>query len=104
MPGPDVDEMDVEAVDLGRDLRQCVQTRLAPLEVVLGRPVASELTQRRQLHALRPILDELLGRQAGRRDALAEVGEYLPTLINRSFACASSLMVRVSLSRDRRRR
>src|SRR5262249_19753244 len=45
--------------------------------VVLGRPVAGELTQGRQLHALRPILDELPGRQAGRRDAPAEVGECL---------------------------
>ena len=49
--------------------------RLALAPVVLGRPVAGELPQRRQLHALRPILDELLGGPACRRDAPAEVVE-----------------------------
>ena len=77
MPGPDVDEVDLHPVDLGRELRQCVQSCLALAPVVLGRPVAGELLQRRQLHALRPILDELLGGPAGRRDAptkLIELG------------------------------
>ena len=46
---------------------------LAP--VVVGRPVADELLERRELHALRPILDELLGGPAGRREAPAQVGE-----------------------------
>ena len=77
MPGPDVDEVDLHPVDLGRELRQRVQSCLALAPVVLGRPVAGELPQRRQLHALRPILDELLGGPACRRDAPAEIDELL---------------------------
>src|SRR5262249_34432849 len=38
-----------------------------------GRAVAGELLNRREPHALRPILDELLGGPACRRDAPAEV-------------------------------
>ena len=48
----DVDEVDVETVDLGDELRQRVQPRLEPPEVVLGAPVAHELLHRRELHAL----------------------------------------------------
>jgi len=73
MPGPDVDEVDIHPVDLGRELRQCVQSCLAGAPVVLGREVAGDLPQRRQLHALRPILDELLGGPACRREAPAEI-------------------------------
>ena len=71
----DVDEVDVHAVDLRHELREGVQPRLGLPPVVLGRPVAGELFERRELHALRPILDELLGGPARRRDAPAEVGE-----------------------------
>ena len=39
------------------------------------RPVAGELLDRRQLHALRAIGDELLGRQPGGGEALAEIVE-----------------------------
>jgi hypothetical protein len=39
---PDVDEVDVQAVDLGHELRQGVQPRLEPPEVVLGLPVLRE--------------------------------------------------------------
>jgi hypothetical protein len=77
MPGPDEDEVDLHPVDRGRELWQRVQSCLELAPVVLGRPVAGELTHRRQLHALRRILDKLLGRQAGRHDAPAEVGECL---------------------------
>ena len=48
-----VDEMDVEPVDLGDELRQRVQPRLDLAPVVVGRPVARELLHRRELHALR---------------------------------------------------
>ena len=44
---------------------------LAP--VVVGRPVARERLDRRQLHALRRIGDELLAGEAGRGEALLEV-------------------------------
>ena len=74
---PDVDEVDVHPVDLGRELRQRVQPRLARAPVVIGRPVAGELLDRRQLHALRPVFDQLLGGPARRRDAPPQVGQVL---------------------------
>ena len=51
----DVNEVDVDAVDLGRELRQGVELRLGLAPVVVVLPVVRELVQRRQLHALRPI-------------------------------------------------
>ena len=65
----DVDEVDVQPVDLGHEVRQGVQLRLAPAPVVLRRPVAREFVHHRQLHALRMIRDELLVGPAGGRDA-----------------------------------
>ena len=72
--GLDVDEVDVHAVDLGRELRQRVQLRLGLTPVVVARPVASQRLQRRQLHALRPVVDELLAGPASRRDAPTQIG------------------------------
>ena len=74
---PDVDEVDVHPVDLGRELRERVQPRLAGAPVVLGRPVANERLQRRQLHALRPIGGELSRRPARRLDPAAQLLELL---------------------------
>ena len=73
----DVDEVDVHAVDLGRELRQRVQLRLEPAPVVVGRPVARERLERLELDALRAVRDELLGRPARRGDAAAEVGQLV---------------------------
>ncbi len=50
-----MDEVDVDPVDLGRELRKRVELRLGLAPVVLGRPVAGQLLDRRQLNALRPI-------------------------------------------------
>jgi hypothetical protein len=72
-----VDEVDVHPVDLGRELRQRVESCLALAPVVLGRPVAGELLHRGELHALRAIVDELLARPPCGRDALAEVVDLL---------------------------
>jgi len=74
---PHVDEVDVHSVDLGRELRQRVQFRLAPAPVMVGRPVARQLLQHRQLHALRRIIDQLPGGPARRSDAAPEVGDRL---------------------------
>src|SRR5271168_1766983 len=54
-----VDEMDVQAVDLGDEMRQGVQTRLALAPVIVRPPVASKLLDRRQRHALRVVRDRL---------------------------------------------
>ena len=80
--GPDVDEVDVHAVDLGDELRQRVQPRLDAPEVVIRRPVARQLLNRRQLHALRPILNELLARPTRRRNASTEVVQGLVRNLN----------------------
>jgi hypothetical protein len=72
-----VDEVDVHPVDLGRELRQRVQPRLHPAQVVVGRPVAGEFLDRRQLHALRAVLDQLPGRPARHGEAAAQVGQRL---------------------------
>jgi len=52
-----VNEMNVEPIDLGDELREGVQSRLALAPIVFGRPVARELLNRRELHALRRIRD-----------------------------------------------
>ena len=72
-----VDEMDVQPVDLGLELRQRVQPRLAPAPVVIGRPVTGELLRRRQLHTLRPIGDEFPGRPARLANTPPQIVEHL---------------------------
>ena len=67
-----VDEMDVEPVDLGDEVRQGVQPRLDLAPVVLGRPIARELLNRRELHALRVIRDGFPLGPSRRRDAPAQ--------------------------------
>ena len=73
--GANVDEVDVQPVDLGDELRHGVQPRLALAPVVLGLPVARDRLDRRQLHTLRRIVDSLLLGPARRRDAGAQVLE-----------------------------
>src|SRR5438128_6591136 len=74
--------MDVHAVDLGDELRQRVQPRLDAPEVVVRRPVARQLLNRRQLHALRPISDELFAGPARPRNASTEVVQGLVRNLN----------------------
>ena len=74
---PDVDEVDVHAVDLGRELRQRIQLRLGPAPVVLRRPVARECLNRRRLHPLGAVADELLAGPPRRFDAAAEIGQIV---------------------------
>ena len=79
----DVDEVDIEIVDLGDELRQRVQPRLDPAKVVLGAPVAHERLHRRQLDALRRdgisqrmhggVLGRLPLREAGCGDAHTQI-------------------------------
>jgi hypothetical protein len=77
MPRPDVDEVNLDPVDLGCELRQRVQSCLAPAPVVLGRPVAGERLQRRQLHALGAVCNELFRRPTRRLDPAAQLSELL---------------------------
>ena len=70
-----VDEVDVQPVDLGDEVGHRVELGLALAPVVLGLPVARDRLDRRQLHALRRILDALLLGPARGRDAGAQVLE-----------------------------
>ena len=73
VPRLHVDEVDVHAVDLGLELRERVEPRLAPAPVVIVDPVLRERPKRLQLHPLRAIRDELLSRPPHRCDAPAQV-------------------------------
>ena len=75
-----VNEMNVEPVDLGDELRQGVELRLALAPVVIGRPIARELLHRRELHALRfirrpfPVPANLVAVMRRRRSARSSSG------------------------------
>ena len=72
-----VDEVDVEAVDLGQELREGVEPGLEPAQVVVAAPVAGELLRRRERHALGDVADGLLLRPSRRLDSPAEVVELV---------------------------
>ena len=55
MSRPNVNEMDVQTIDFGDELREGIQAPLALAPVVFCRPVAREFLHRRELHALRCI-------------------------------------------------
>src|SRR5687768_14079669 len=73
----DVNEMYIETVDLGDELREGVELRLDFAPVVIARPVAGEFLDGRELHALRVVCDGLLLRQARGRDTAAEIDDRL---------------------------
>src|SRR5207253_8924996 len=68
---------DVDPVDLGHELGEGVEARLEPPEVVVLGPVPRELPEERDLHALRGVLDELVGGPARRLDAAAQIVDLL---------------------------
>ena len=70
-----MNEMNVEPVDPGDELRQGVEPRLDLPPIVLGRPIARELLGRRELHALRRVRDRLLFGPARGGDAPPEIDE-----------------------------
>ena len=73
--GADVDEVNAEPVDLGREVRQVVQSGFALVPVVAVRPVGREVLHERQPHALRVVGDRLAVGPPGRADAPPQVGE-----------------------------
>ena len=72
-----MDEMNVQPVDLGNEVRQCVQPRFAPAPIVIGRPIVRELLHKLELHALGPIIDQLTFWPSGGFDAALEIGKLL---------------------------
>jgi hypothetical protein len=73
--GPDVDEVDVEAIDLGSELRKLVKPRLRSSPVVLVLPVGAQLPHIVQRNPLRPVVHGLAFRPARLREAAAQVIE-----------------------------
>src|SRR5438046_3568542 len=71
----DVNEVDVEPVDRGHELRQGVHPRLDLTPVVIGRPIGREFLHRGELHALRRITDRFPLRPLRRLDAPTEIVE-----------------------------
>ena len=70
-----VNEMNVQPIDLGDELRQGVELGLALAPVVFRRPIAREFLHRRELHALRLICDRFPLRPSGARNASTEIDE-----------------------------
>ena len=70
-----VDEVNVEPIDLGDEMRVGVQLRLDLAPVVLRRPVARQLLNRGELDALGVICDGLLLGPARGQDAVTQVLE-----------------------------
>src|SRR5260221_4764412 len=71
-----VNEVNVESIDLGRELRQGVQFRLARAPIVICRPIARECLHRRKLYALRCIRDRFPFRPLRCVDAPAQFGKF----------------------------
>ena len=70
-----VDEVNVQPVDLGDEIRQGIEARLDLAPVVLRRPIARERLHGRELHALRCVGDRFAFGPDGRLDAPAQLPE-----------------------------
>ena len=77
MARSNVNEMDVEAIDFGHELRQRIEPRFDVSPVVIAAPVAGELLKLPKLNTLRAITDRLHVGPAGRGDAPAQIDELL---------------------------
>ena len=75
--GSHVDEVDVDAIDVGRELRQGVELRFRLAPVVARAPVAHELLERIELCSLGTVRDRLPIGPARLGDAAAKVRERL---------------------------
>ena len=73
VPRTHVDEVDVDAVNVRRELRQGIELCFGLAPVVVRAPITNEFLELRQLHALPLIRRGLLVRPARRLEAAAEV-------------------------------
>ena len=73
----EVEEVELQAVDLGQELGQAVQRGLDLAPVVGGRPVAGQGLHGRQRHPLAVVVDRLTLGPAGRIDPPAQLGRVL---------------------------
>src|SRR5262245_54964335 len=70
-----MDEMNVETIDLGDEVRHRVEPRLGLTPVVFRAPVARQLLDGRERHALREIRDGFALGQARRKNTPAKILE-----------------------------
>ena len=82
--GPYVDEVDVDPVDLGDEVRQGREALLELAPVVVRRPVVRQCLDRLELHTLRGI--HLSVGPPRRLDAAAQVVELLVRDVDRELA------------------
>jgi hypothetical protein len=71
-----VNEMNVQPIDLGDELRQSIQFRLDLAPIVVCRPIAGEFLNYRKRQALRFIRDRFPIRPPCRVDAPAQFGKF----------------------------
>ena len=72
----------IEPIDLGGELVEAVELRLARTPVIVGRPVAADLLDPFQRRALAPVANQLRLRPARARKPRLEVGENIVTEID----------------------
>src|ERR1044072_591066 len=70
-----MDEVDVNAVDLGDELRQRVELGFGLAPFIAAAPITDEVLQLRELSTLRWVADRLLVRPTCRCDPSAQIGE-----------------------------
>ena len=73
----DVQEMNVEPVDFGGELRKAIEPRLAPAPIVLFRPIAADVLDPFQRRALAPVLDQFGFRPARVAQPRLEIVEHI---------------------------
>ncbi len=91
----DVNEMNVEPINRGDELRQGVQPRFHLAPVVIGRPIVRELLHRRELDALSRITDRLPLRPFSRDDPPTEVCKSLLRYVDVKWTYCLLVDVRV---------
>jgi hypothetical protein len=72
----DVDEVNVQPIDLGDELRQGVEPRFHLPPVVFRSPIARERLDRRELYSLRCVRNRFPLRPLCRVDAPAQFGKF----------------------------
>jgi hypothetical protein len=75
MARPNVNELDIHAIDGRDEFRQCVQFLLRLAPVIVGSPVPNQVLNSFKLNALRDICDSLLVGPTRVGDAATQVVE-----------------------------
>jgi hypothetical protein len=72
-----VDEMNIDAIDVGNKLGQGVQFCFHLAPVIVGLPIVRQLLHRRELHALCSIIHEFFFRPLGILDPAPQIDKFL---------------------------